>query len=101
MADTRVNAALAPAQQAGQTGANRAAGLVSLAPEVMKAMKTAAAPQSSPTQIALAPTGGNQILLPKTATRSDLLMLIGIGLLTLAGALFAWIQWRKVRPDLR
>ena len=101
MADTRVNAALAPAQQAGQTGANRAAGLVSLAPEVMKAMKTAAAPQSSPTQIALAPTGGNQILLPKTATRSDLLMLIGIGLLTLAGALFAWIQWRKIRPDLR
>nr|WP_319513739.1 marine proteobacterial sortase target protein [uncultured Cohaesibacter sp.] len=97
MMDTGIDATIAPAPQAG----NRTAGLITLAPAAMKAMKMTSAPQSGPTQVALAPTGGNQILLPKTATRSDLLILLGIALLTLAGALMAWIQWRKIRPELR
>lgn len=54
------------------------------------------APQSAPMQVAMAPNTQNQIMLPKTATSSDLLILLGIALLLLAGSLFAWMQWRQI-----
>ena len=98
-ADTSVDAAIAPAPQPLQK--KRVARLMSMAPAAMEAMATNTAPQSAPSQVALSPTGGNQILLPKTATKSQIMLLIGIVLLTLSGALLAWMQWRKIHPDLR
>ena len=56
------------------------------------------APQSAPMKVAAAPTNQAQILLPKTSTLSNLLILCGIMLLTLAGGLLAWLQWRQSRP---
>ncbi|WP_245417831.1 VWA domain-containing protein [Cohaesibacter celericrescens] len=57
------------------------------------------APQSAPMQMASAQNTQPQIMLPKTATSSDLMIILGIALLSLAGSLFAWMQWRQIGPN--
>ncbi len=104
--DGRIDAAVAPTTSglapSLRPHKSRVARLMATPPQAMQeAMATSAAPRSNPSSVAVAPTGGNQILLPKTATRADIIMLIGIALLTLAGALMAWLQWRKIRQDQR
>nr|WP_319388272.1 marine proteobacterial sortase target protein [uncultured Cohaesibacter sp.] len=100
--EPQVQPSMAPNAPAGSAAPMRALkrGLGLSAP-AMEAMATSPAPASNTKVAALVPTGGNQILLPKTATPASLLILAGIALLTLAGALLAWLQWRKIAPEPR
>ena len=69
-------------------------------------MRTSAllAPQSAPMvgangqpmKLASVQTNQSQIMLPKTATKADLILLVGSLLLLISGGLFAWLQWRRV-----
>nr|WP_321460283.1 marine proteobacterial sortase target protein [uncultured Cohaesibacter sp.] len=68
----------------------------------LEAMATSPVPNGGSVKVAsVASSGGSQIMLPKTATPASLLILAGIALLTLAGALIAFLQWRKISPALR
>ncbi|WP_316860272.1 marine proteobacterial sortase target protein [uncultured Cohaesibacter sp.] len=66
-----------------------------LAPEAMLAMDTSAVPTESISSVASAPTGGQQIKLPKTATWSELITYAGLFFLALAGSLALWLKWHK------
>ncbi|WP_157967643.1 marine proteobacterial sortase target protein [Cohaesibacter intestini] len=49
-----------------------------------------------PMKLAAVQTNQGQIMLPKTATKADLILLTGTLLLLLSGGLLAWLQWRRV-----
>ncbi|SNY91531.1 Ca-activated chloride channel family protein [Cohaesibacter sp. ES.047] len=62
-------------------------------------LATTAAPAKRSAQLALAPTGTQQISLPKTSTASNLMILLGIAMLLIAGSLLACLQWRRIKPS--
>ena len=91
---------MAPAPQAGQRQASSRNALMrkQFASQATSMLATKSAPVTGRAKIATAPTGQHQILLPRTSTRANLLILLGIMSLAIAGALMAWIQWRKATP---
>ena len=96
---------MAPAPQATSPATTRKgmdiARFMKKAAPMLATNKPTSSTPPSPMNVAAAYASQQQIKLPKTGTRSNLLILTGILILALAGILRGWSQWRQIKPGLR